>query len=266
MQLRKDGVTVSQSFADGVLHGESTYSFPNTSTLAKVEIYEDGVLVSRKTNYSSGVPQSEEQFESDLIAKRMVWYECGTPQTIEAYASGLLMSGEYRTVQNTLESRVKGGEGTRVIRDLEGTLVAKESIEAGRRVERVDYYPSGDPLAITPYLNEHIHGTRLTFAPGGLPKTVEQWAHDLQEGITTLYQNGEKVSEVTYVRGKKEGIEKKFRDGNILVEEMTWKGDKPHGPRTIYVDGAKQTDYFHQGEIVSRPTFERLNPPRGAHS
>ncbi|MCP5469085.1 MAG: toxin-antitoxin system YwqK family antitoxin [Chlamydiales bacterium] len=262
VQLHKDGVTTSKGYAGGALHGECTYSFPNTSTLAKIEIYENGSLVSRKTNFPSGIPQTEESFEKELIASRNVWFEDGTPQIVESYSQGLLTSGEYRSPINNIEARVKGGEGTRIVRSSEGVLLAKESIEGGRRAERVDYYPSGDPQAITPYQNDHIHGTRLTFAPGGLPNTVEQWAYDLQEGITTVYQNGEKVAEVPYLHGKREGVEKKFRDGTILVEEMTWKNDRPHGIRTIYVDGARQTDYFHQGEIVSRPTYERLNPPR----
>ncbi|MCH9611444.1 MAG: hypothetical protein S4CHLAM81_15490 [Chlamydiales bacterium] len=263
VQLRKDGVTTSKSYANGTLHGECTYSFANTSTIAKTEIYENGMLVARKENYTSGVPRSEEEFQSELISKRSVWYEDGTPQTVEAYSNGLLTSGEYRSPVNNIEARVKSGEGTRVERDQEGLLLARESIEGGRRVERVDYYMNGDPQSITPFQNNHVHGTRLTFALGGLPKTVEQWEYDRQDGITVVYQNGEKISELPYIQGKREGVEKKFRNGDILVEEMTWKNDEPHGKRVIYVDGAMQVDYFNHGEIVSRPTYERLNPPQG---
>lgn len=263
VQLHKDGVTTSKSYASGVLHGECTFSFPNTSTVAKTEIYESGMLVARKENYTSGVPRSEEDFQAELISKRTVWYEDGTPQTVEYYSNGLLTSGEYRSPTNTIEARVKSGEGTRVERDKDGLLIARETVEGGRRVERVDYYMNGDPKSITPYLNDHIHGTRLTFVLGGLPNTVEQWEYDQQEGMTVVYLNGEKVSEVPYVHGKREGVERKFRDGSILVEEMTWKNDEPHGKRVIYVDGATQVDYFHHGEIVSRPAFERLNPPHG---
>ncbi len=261
VQLHKDGVTTSRSYAGAVVHGECTYSFPNTSTLAKIEIYDQGMLVVRRANYTSGVPRSEEDFEHELIAKRSLWYEDGTPQTVESYANGLLASGEYRSSNNSIETRVKNGEGTRVIRDHEGLLLARESIESGRLVERMDYYMNGDPRAITPYQNDHIHGRRLTFVLGGLPSTVEQWEYDQQEGMTAVYQNGERVAEVCYIHGKREGVEKKFRDGTILVEEMTWKNDEPHGKRVIYVDGVVQTDYFHHGEFVSRPTFERLNPP-----
>ncbi len=260
--LHKNGVTTSRSYSQGVLHGECTYSFPNTSTLAKTEIYEQGMLIARKENYISGVPHVEEDFEDEVICRRSVWYENGSPQTVEAYANGLLSSGEYRTTTNQVETRVKGGSGTRVIRDQDGLLLARENIEGGRRIERVDYFINGDPSSITPYQNDHIHGTRLTFALGGLPNTVEQWNYDQQHGITVVYLNGEKVSEVPYVHGKRDGIEKKFRDGTILVEEMTWRNDEPHGKRIIYVDGATQVDYFNHGELVSRPTFERRNPQR----
>ena len=262
VQLHKDGVTTSKSYSAGKLHGECTYSFPNTSTIARAEIFEEGMLVSRKENYTSGVPRSAEHFERELIHKRSLWFEDGTPQTVEAYADGLLTSGEYRSPINSIEARVKNGVGTRVVRSHEGELVARESIEGGRLVERVDYYPNGDPQSITPYQNDRIHGTRLTFALGGLPQTVELWEYDLQEGITVVYQNGEKVAELPYIHGKRQGVEKKFRDGTTLVEEMTWNNDEPHGRRIIYIDGTEQVDYFHHGEIVSRPTFERLNPPR----
>ena len=264
VQLHKDGVTTSRSYADGVLHGECTYSFPNTSTIAVTEFYEEGALVARKENYTSGVPFSEEDFQAELISQRSVWYEDGTPQAVESYSNGLLMNGEYRSLVNNIEARVKSGAGTRVERDKDGLLIAKETIEGGRLVERVEYYINGDPKSITPYQNDHIHGTRLTFAFGGLPHTVEQWEYNQQNGLTIVYQNGEKVSEIPYVHGKREGVEKKFRDGSVLVEEMTWKNDEPHGRRVIYIDGVQQVDYFHHGEIVSRPAFERLNLPRHA--
>ncbi|MFN0064932.1 MAG: toxin-antitoxin system YwqK family antitoxin [Chlamydiales bacterium] len=261
VQLRRDGVTVSRSYAKGVMHGECTFTYPNTSTLHKTELYENGVLVGKKANYPNGLTLSEETFENELISKRNYWYEDGAPQTVESYTDGLLTNGEYHSPNNIVEARVKGGEGTRVIRNEEGVLVARESFEKSHRIERVDYFPNGDPQSITPYLNNHIHGTRLTFCQGGLPNSVEQWNHGLQEGTTMVYMNGEKVSELPYVRGKREGIEKRFRDGAILVEEVTWKEDKQHGPCKIYSDGTSRTDYYHEGALVNKPTYERLNPP-----
>lgn len=75
---------------------------------------------------------------------------------------------------------------------------------------------------------------------------------------------GEKVAEVPYIRGKKNGIEHRYRDGTQLVEEVAWKDNIQHGQRKFYVDGETKTEWYHEGEVVSRTTFERMNMPRNS--
>jgi antitoxin component YwqK of YwqJK toxin-antitoxin module len=260
VQLRSDGVTVTRSFQQGVLHGKSSYTFPNSSTLARIEIYNRGELVSKTENYPSGVAKEEERFHSAVITERLCWYDDGTPLLAEKYDGGFISGGEYRTPMNAVESKVVDGKGVRLMRGNEGELVFKDTIEGGQMVERVTYFPSGDPSSVTPYKNGLVHGTRLTFLPGGLPNTVEEWSNGQQEGTTIVYQNGEKIAEVPYIKGKREGIEYRYRDGILLVEEVAWKNDLQHGPRKIIIDeDHSKTEWFHEGELVSRNTFERMN-------
>jgi antitoxin component YwqK of YwqJK toxin-antitoxin module len=262
--LHKDGVTVITSYAQGGIHGPTSYSFPNSSTIQRVETFSYGELVSKKENYPSGIPMKEELFEEDSVVKVTQWYEDGTPQGNEIYQDTFLISGEYRTPLNVIESRVADGHGTRIFRTNEGDLLSKDRIQNGQMVERLCYYTNGDPSTVTPYENGVVHGTRLTFLPGGLPDSIEQWVHGIQEGTTVVYQNGEKISEVPYVRGKKNGIEYRYRDGILLVEEVSWKDNQQHGPRKLYVDGSTKTEWYHAGEMVSRTAYERMNMPRRA--
>jgi antitoxin component YwqK of YwqJK toxin-antitoxin module len=264
MSLRKDGVTVSASYNKGILDGPATYSFPNSSTIQFVETYSNAELVSKKENYPSGVPMREEIYEENALMNLTRWYEDGTPQANELYQNTFLASGEYRTPLNVVESRIVDGHGTRVTRSNEGDLLAKDFIQNGQMVERVTYYANGDPATVTPFANGVVHGARLTFLQGGLPNTVEQWVQGVQEGTTIVYLNGEKISEVPYVHGIKNGIEHRFRDGELLVEEITWKGNAMHGQRKVFVDGQTKVEWYHNGELVSRTAYERMNMPRKA--
>lgn len=258
--LRNDGVTVSKTYEKGILHGKTTHTFPNSSTLARVETYTNGDLTSKIENYLSGVAKEEERFSGQLLTERLCWYEDGTPSAVEKYENGYIVSGEYRSPFNDLESKVAEGKGIRITRGNDGEILFKDTIEGGQMVERISYFPSGDPSSVTPYQHGLAHGTRLTYLQGGLPSTVEEWAHGLQNGITNCYLNGEKIAEIPYVQGKREGIEYRYRDGQQLVEEVTWQNDAQHGPRKILLEGGEsKTEWYLNGEVVSRSTFERMN-------
>lgn len=263
VMLKNDGVTIAKTYQKGVLNGKTTYTFPNSSSIATIENYQDGTLVSKTENYASGVAKKQEQFNVGAVAKLLCWYEDGTPATIECYENGLILSGEYRTPLNEVEAKVSEGKGVRITRGNDGELLFKDTIEGGQMVERVAFFPSGEPSSITLYKEGRLHGNCLTFLPGGLPNSVEGWVNGVQEGMTILYHNGQKIAEMPYIKGKKEGVERKFRDGEFLAEEVSWKNDLQHGPRKIILDGDKsKTEWYHQGEVVSRSTYERMNLSR----
>lgn len=261
VQLMSDGITVTRAFEKGVLQGKVTYTFPNSSTISVVENYEDGNLVSKIENFQSGIPLREVKYQGQQMTHFTRWYEDGIPAAVEQYQNGVLVQGEYRNALNVLDSQVIDGKGVRIMRSNDGDLLSKDMIENGQMIERVSYFANGDPASITPYENTLIHGMRLTFLQGGLPNTVEEWVHGRQEGTTIVYSNGEKVAEIPYLNGMKNGVESRYRDGKTLVEEISWRNDVQHGPRKIIVDDSSKVEWYHQGELVNRPTFERLNPP-----
>jgi antitoxin component YwqK of YwqJK toxin-antitoxin module len=261
---KSDGVTVSRTYEKGVLHGKTTYTFPNTSTLQRVETYENGELVSKIENHNTGLPKEEEKYQGQLLTEVIRWYEDGTPAWVEEYENGHIVKGEYRTPLNAVEARVEEGIGMRISRANDGLLLSRDTVRGGLMVERTTFFPSGEPATVTSYDNGVIHGMRMTYLMGGLPSTVEQWANGEQEGTTIVYSNGEKVAEIPYVKGKKNGTELRFRDGRLLVEEVSWKNGVQHGPRKLIADEATtKTEWYLQGEVVSRTTFERMNNPRG---
>lgn len=262
VQLQKDGITASYQYVNGTLHGETTYTFPNTSTIHYSEQYVNGELSSRRENHPNGMPIREEVYEEGNLVKLTQWYEDGTPSCTETYENGRIVLGEYRTPLNVIESRVVEGDGARICRASNGDLLSTDKVLNGSMVERITYQARGEPATVTPYENGQIHGTRLTFLRGGLPNTVEEWAYGKKNGVTIEYQNGEKIAEVSYFNGSKNGIERRFRDGHLLVEEITWKNDVQHGCHKLFVDDETRVEWYHKGDIVNRATFERMNLPR----
>lgn len=260
-ELRSDGVTVTKHYENGILQGKSSYTFTNSSTIQTVEIYDKGELVAKTTHYLSGVPMKEEKFQGGILVALNQWYEDGVPSSCECYLDKYLVSGEYKTPLNSVESKVEEGNGTRIVRGSMGELISKDEIRDREMVERVTFFENGEPATVSPYKEGLIDGIRTTFFPGGLPKTREEWVEGKQEGITTLFQNGEKSAEVTYLNNEKHGVERRYHDGKFVVEEVHWKHNIQHGPRLLLAeDGSTlKTEWYLEGELVSRPTFERLN-------
>ena len=96
------------------------------------------------------------------------------------------------------------------------------------------YHPNNTPKAVTPYENWDIQGERQTFLPGGEPNTLEQWRQGYQHGPTVVFQNGEKYSELPYVKGKRQGLEKCYRNGDTLIEEF-YVEQRPTTRPVLYV-------------------------------
>jgi antitoxin component YwqK of YwqJK toxin-antitoxin module len=106
-----------------------------------------------------------------------------------------------------------------------------------------------------------VTGQRRTFLPGGEPHTIEEWSEDHQEGVTVVYQNGEKIAEVPYLNGIKNGVEERFKDGRFLVEEVNWKAGKKHGPCYSYVGEDTLITWYYEGQEVSKRQYDRLVNP-----
>jgi antitoxin component YwqK of YwqJK toxin-antitoxin module len=223
----KNGVIATNTYSHNVLHGDTTYTFPYTTTVEKVLTYDQGRVVKEDLYYTSGTPRQRTEYQDNQGKVVTIWYENGTPQAVEHYINSALAKGDYYTNDSELDSRVENYEGTRINRDLNGLLLRTEIIKNGEVVSATDYYTSGAPKRLTSYRHGVIDGLQKTFAPSGEPLTVEEWSQGNQTGITTTFLNGEKVSEIPYVNGVKSGVERRFRDGSNVVDEITWVDGYP---------------------------------------
>lgn len=258
VSVRRDGVEITRNYESGILHGESSYTFPHRSAIEKKETYEKGKLIRTIQYYSSGVPHAQHLYEEGDVERLIAWYENGSPQGEEEYIRGKLVRGQYFDLCYEIESEVIGGEGKRTRRDGFGLLQTIDQIQQGRMVSSTSYHSNGAPAAITPYVHRNIHGQKRTFSPGGDPVTIEQWVENKQQGTTIVFENGAKVSDLPYVDGKKQGVEKRYGDEGQLVQEVTWSNDQKHGPTLNYVNNTTQTIWYFQNKEVSKAAYEAL--------
>lgn len=255
-----NGVHVSKSYSNGVLDGRTTYSFPHSHTIAKEEIYSNGILTEKITNNPLGSPKKKTQYLSptDKVVTR--WFEKGSPQSIECYSRDLLVDGEYFSLDHQLEARVDGQEGIRTIRNANGDLLKTETIAHGKPISQTTYHPNGSISAITP-LNAkgQIDGQRKSYLITGEPEKIEEWYNGRQDGITVQFQYGEKYAEIPYVNGEKHGLEKRYKDGTVVVEEITWTKGQKHGPCQVYVDNTTTTKWYFKDMLVHKTTFDQMS-------
>jgi antitoxin component YwqK of YwqJK toxin-antitoxin module len=207
--------------------------------------------------------------ETELLIERKVspvvegrsgstWYQSGSPKTKEVYEGDLLLSGEYFTKENRLESAVKNKTGLRTRRNEFGDLLSLDTIENGKMVSRTIPYSNGSPKEVIPYVDGVIEGEKKTFSENGEPLTREAWKQGVQEGVTIVFQNGEKYAEVPYVKGLKEGIEKRYRKGKTLIEEIAWVGDKRQGASYTYMGESVKTDWYFEGRQVTKKQYDLM--------
>lgn len=255
----KNGSKMQAEYKNGVPHGETSYTFPFNNILEKTQVFENGKLIKEETNYTSGILKEMIEFnpEGNTTVKR--FYEQGTMRSSETYHDDRLVQAKYYNLNQNVESGVENGLGKVTNRDPYGQLISIDAVEKGLTASSMDYHPNGMPQSVVSYKNGMIHGIRKTFLPGGEPYTLEQWENGLQHGVTDVYQDGEKVSQVPYRQGYKHGIEKRFKDENEIVEEISWQFDQRHGPTFKYIDGSVVTEWFHEGEPVSKSQYERYN-------
>ena len=256
----KNGVVVNKTYDSGVLHGPSTYTFPHSDAVQRVEHYNQGNVEKETIHYFSGAPYQEKQYNGDDHIMTN-WYETGAPQSREEYQNGRLVKGEYYNPEHQLESSVENGSGTRTRRDSYGLILSIDTISNGQLSLRTTYHPNGTPKEITPFVNNLPEGEKKTFLPAGEPYTIETWAAGKQQGITVVFLHGEKVAEVPYKDGQKNGVEQRFRDGQIVVEEISWVNGQKHGPTKIYLGSTPTIDWYFKDQKVSQSNYDMMNRP-----
>ncbi|MCB1106549.1 MAG: hypothetical protein KDK76_00465 [Chlamydiia bacterium] len=255
----RNGVTVTSSYEDGVLHGPTTYTFPHSNTTESLNIYERGNLVKKTTYDLRSIPQKEEVFLSPSHVKITKWFQKGTPLSVEEYHNNELLEGEYFNERNETMHRVIKGAGIRVTRDQHENIVAKETIDGGFPILRETFHAHGIPHTVVPLSGGLIHGERKVFAPTGEPISVETYKKNVLNGPATYFQNGCRYLEISYKEGQKHGIERHFVDGETIVEETEWMDGQKHGPSVVFFDGMSRTQYYYNNQPVTKDRYRELS-------
>lgn len=253
----KDGVVLTQNFVEGVLHGETTYTFPNSSTIQEKDIYNEGFLAKKIIMNEKGLPVCEEEYKLDGRRITTFWNEAGAPLFQEEYEKDFLISGSYYNSENEIEARVISGEGYRTKRDLNGTLLSKDKIENGQLIARTTFYPGGEMQSHATYLDYKLHGEQVKYAPSGQPLIKMQWENGELNGLKVIYKSGFKYQEIPFVKGKKEGIEKRFDKEGMVIAEINWKSDSKHGSSRFFSPKVK-IEWYYNGTLVTAERFRDL--------
>lgn len=255
----RNGVTITATYENGVLHGLTTHTFPHSQTVEHSYLYNQGAKV-KETRYSAeGLPMEERVQLSPSRQALTMWYRQGSPMLIEEFLENELLEGQYFTLDNELESRIEKGNGARVRRTIEGLLLSKEEFSQGFLIKKETFHPNGLPESIAYYQNGKLQGEKRTFGSTGEPVAIEEYIDDKLHGVATYFNNGQKYLEISYLYGQRNGLEKHYVDGHILTEEIAWEDDLKHGCHRLYVDNTIEQRWFYAGDTVSQKRFAELN-------
>lgn len=252
----RNGVVVTATYENHELHGPCTYTYPNSQTVEKYVLYNQGAPVKEVHYDVSGMPMEETVQLSPSRHSLTLWYSDGAPRSVEEFANDELLEGQYFTVLNDVEARVEKGKGERVMRDAKGTLLYRDDVEAGFTVKRESFYPTGSPESVSYFAINKLHGEKKTYTVSGEPLAVEEWVNGQLHGKATYFKNGTKYLEISYLYGKKNGLESYFVDGDAISHQIVWDNDRKHGPEVYFVNGEEKTTWHYAGKEVSKANYD----------
>lgn len=258
VSMLKNGVKVTSTYENGKLHGPTTYTFPHSTVVEKLLVYDQGALLKEAIYDPAGMPIREEIYEFDDRTIITAWDEKGVPLSIEEYDGELLFEGKYYTPDHELEAQVSEGFGNRVKRDRTGLLLLKDRIEKGEIASRTTYHPSGQIHTISHYLDHQLHGEQLKYTATGKPLMQLHWKYGILDGMKVVFRNGSKIAEIPYKDGQKYGTERHYDDLGYLTAEIEWKNDEKHGSSKIHTEEDTETEWFYKGKTVSAERFELM--------
>jgi antitoxin component YwqK of YwqJK toxin-antitoxin module len=256
--MLKNGVKVTRAYENGQLHGTSTHTFPHSTVVEKLLVYDQGTLLKEVINDAAGIPMREDVYEFDDRTIITLWDEKGSPISIEEYDDDTLMEGKYYTPDHELEGQVEVGFGTRVKRDRSGLLLCRDRIEKGMIAERTSYHPNGQIHTVSHYQDYQLQGEQIKNTASGKPLMTLHWNHGVLDGPKIVYRNGIKIAEIPYLNGLKHGTETHFDDLGNMTAEIQWKNDKKHGFSRFYSEETVDNEWFYKGQAVNEEKFEML--------
>jgi len=254
-----NGVIVTNTYSNGLLHGPTTYSFANSSKIEKTYIYENGNLIKEISNDVKGIPYKEEIYEPNCKKTITLWDNLGTPISIEHYENDLLINGKYYKPDNELEAAIENGSGYRTKRERNGELLYKDKILNGQILARTTYHSNGQTKSTMSFHNYQLHGNQIHYSPTGEILITMNWNQGKLHGMYTSYKNANKATEIPYTNGLKNGLEKHYNDNGTLAMEIHWENDKKHGSHRIYKENETEIKWFYKGKAVSLKKFEEFS-------
>lgn len=254
----KNGITKNTSYKNGILHGPTTITFPNTNIIQEKCEYNEGMLVKKTIFELSGLPVQENAFEADGKKIITIWDNNGVPLSMEEYNNDLLMSARYYNSQNEIEATIMEGAGTRIKRDRSSLLLSKEKVENGQIVKRTTFHPNGVVHTQCSFANYKLNGLEETFSPSGNLLSRSNWKMGKLDGIQSLYHNNKIHTEISYADGKKNGPEKEYDSFGLVSKEINWADDQRHGPSHYTTKDSYDMQWFWRGAPVERKKFQLL--------
>lgn len=258
VSMLKTGVRVSQTYENGKLHGPTTYTFPHSPIVEKMQLFDEGVLLKEQINDAAGMPVREEVYEFDNRIIITLWDDKGVPLSIEEYDGESLMEAKYYTPEHELEGAIANGNGERIKRDRTGLLISRDEMKDGHMFCRTTFHPNGNVHTISHYDHYQLHGKQTKFTASGKPLMELNWNHNVLEGEKIIYRNGLKIAVIPYVKGKKHGTELHYDDLGFLTAEIEWRNDKKHGKTQLHSEDATDTEWFFKGQSVNADKFKTL--------
>jgi antitoxin component YwqK of YwqJK toxin-antitoxin module len=256
VEILKNGVEVRREYVGGVLHGTSSWTFPHTKVIDRIEQYKNGSRVLAARNYASGSPEFQEEWLDDDHTVVRAWYNDGSPRLIEECRGSFLIAGQYFTIDGDIESSVAAGTGMKIERSQHGDMINRKQLKAGDVIVTESFYPNGQLREVIAYQGGDRHGQGRRYSESGEPISIEQWAQGVLNGAQLFFEGGQPVRQVSYAMGKKEGLELHFRPGTEeVVEEISWRQDKRHGPSKTYLADQTLTEWYWRGSQVSEQQY-----------
>lgn len=254
-----NGITITNTYNNGTLHGPTTYTFPNSKLIEKIYIYDNGTLVKQIDHDSKGLPYKEEAFEPNNKKIITLWDSLGVPISIEQYENNSLVDGKYFKPDNEIEASIDNSSGIRIKRDRNGELLYKDKIENGILMSRVTFHSNGQIKSKMNFKNYELDGEQITYSPKGEILMTMTWKTGKLDGLKSVFRNNNKIAEIPYLYGNKHGVERHYNNNGELTMETHWENNKRHGSHRVYGENDTEIKWFYKGKAVSLKKFEEFS-------
>lgn len=107
----------------------------------------------------------------------------------------------------------------------------KDKKTGKREGQYLSFYPNGQKLEESWYVNDSLHGERKLFYENGKVESIEHHEHGQYVGSFQKFnENGQLTNEGQYANNEMTGVWKRWYDTGELREEVTFAANAENGP------------------------------------